>query len=106
MVGFALAIGGFAVIPRPAAAQVQSFAIVPIPDHFVTLLPGERWTLGDIVKLVPLFPNPIVQTAVAVSNGGVHLNGDTSVVRGTLADLLSTVVTASGEGLVPITIDA
>ena len=106
MVGFALAIGGFAVIPRPAAAQGQAFAIVPIQEHVVTLLPGERWTLGDIVKLVPLFPNPIVHTAVASSDGGVRLNGDTSVVRGTLAELLSTVVTASGEGAVTIIIDA
>ena len=108
MVCLALAIATFGVSARSAAAQGSSaYVIVPkLPVAIVTMRPGERLTLGQLVDLVPLLPNPIVSVAVAGADGGVRLNNTAGVTRSTLAELLSTVVSATSDGTVTVIIDA
>ena len=108
MVCLALAIGGFTVSPRGALAQsVSAYAVVPkLPGAIVTIRPGERLTLGQLVNAVPLFPDPIVTLASAAADGGVRLNDTAGITRSTLAELLSTVVTASSDGTVTLIVDA
>lgn len=108
LVCLTVAVGTVAVEPRSAVAQTAlAYMVVPkLPSGNVTMRPGERLTLGELVNLVPLLPSPIVSVAVASAEGGVRLNDTAGVTRSTLAELLSTVVTANSDGMVKIAIDS
>ncbi len=104
-----LVMGGVVAVPRLAEAQ-ESYAFVAVPKYkswSFALRPGERLTLSDVVDFVPKFPGrSTVLLATAVADGGVRLNDTTVVTRGTLAQLLATVVTATADGTVTVIVDA
>ena len=107
MVCLSFAVGTVVVSPPSAVAQSTSaYAIVPKLPNAIAVRSGERLTLGQVVNLVLLLPSPIVSVAVAGADGGVRLNGTAGVTTSTLAELLSTVVTATSDGTVTLVIDA
>lgn len=104
-----LFIGCLMAIPQPAKAQVQgdAYGIVALRDSWtIALRPGERLALGQMLNFLPLDPSTALIVATASANGGVLLDGTTSVARLKLATLLATGVTATADGTVTLIVDA
>lgn len=99
---------GSTALPRAAVAQVSlAYAAVPRRGSFtVTLRPGERRTIGELVEFKQLRPDTNVLLAGATADGGVRLNNAASMNSLRLRDLLATGVTATADGTVTLVVDA